>query len=80
MRRRLAARGTGSCCVETVTIPREIINDLDNNHDRSVIGRKNIIQNGLPFVLGVVEQTLSDVSSVPSRIVLTHGAISPGAF
>jgi DNA-binding XRE family transcriptional regulator len=64
----------------TVIIPREIIDDLDNAHDRTPTGRKNVIQNALPQVLSAVESALSNVRPVPSRMILRHAAFPPGTF
>jgi DNA-binding XRE family transcriptional regulator len=74
----LSVRFKGQEC--TIIIPREIIDDLDNNHDRSANGRKNVIQNAFPLVLNAVEGTLSNLQQVPSRLILTHASFPPGTF
>ncbi|WP_316228550.1 helix-turn-helix domain-containing protein [Bradyrhizobium sp. SZCCHNR2023] len=74
----LSVRFKGQEC--TVIIPREIIDDLDNDHDRSLSGRKDVIQNAFPLVLTAIEETLRDLRPVPSRMTLTHAAFPPGTF
>jgi hypothetical protein len=74
----LSVRFKGRDC--TVLIPREIIDDLDNDNDRSATGKKNVIQNAFPLVLNAVEGMLSNLEQVPSRLTLIHAAFPPGTF
>ncbi len=74
----LSVRFKGQEC--TAVIPRAIIDDLDNNHDRTATGRKNVIQKAFPLVLNAVERMLSNLQQIPPRLTLTHAAFPPGTF
>ncbi|WP_248890171.1 helix-turn-helix domain-containing protein [Bradyrhizobium japonicum] len=64
----------------SVTIPRAIIDDIDNSNDRTDEGRVKVVQNALPRFLIAVEQLLGNLGEVPSEITLDHGAFTRGTF
>jgi DNA-binding XRE family transcriptional regulator len=64
----------------SVTIPRAIIDDLDNGNDRTPEGRMKVVQASLPRFLIAVEAMLRDSPEVPSSLTLDHGAFTRGTF
>jgi DNA-binding XRE family transcriptional regulator len=64
----------------SVTIPRAIIDDLDNGNDRTPEGRIKVVQASLPRFLIAVEGVLRDLREVPSTLTLDHGAFTRGTF
>jgi DNA-binding XRE family transcriptional regulator len=64
----------------SVTVPRAIIDDIDNNNDRSDEGRVKVVQNALPRFLIAVEHVLGNLDDVPPQITLEHDAFTRGTF
>jgi helix-turn-helix protein len=64
----------------SVTIPRAIIDDLDNSNDRTPEGRVKVVEAAFPKFVVAVETRLRDLAEVPPRMTLDHGDFTRGTF
>jgi len=64
----------------SVTIPRAIIDDIDNGNSRTPEARIKVVQKCLPQFLRAVEDMLTGKDTVPDRITLSASAFPPGTF
>lgn len=74
----LSVRYRGKPC--SVTIPRAIIDDIDNLNDRTPKGKKQVVQDHFPQFLRAVEDSLKALDNVPQQLTLEHGAFPRGTF
>ena len=63
-----------------ITIPRAIIDDIDNENSRTVESKVKVVQKFLPMFLRAVEKRLSVASTVPGRVTLALADFEPGSF
>jgi DNA-binding XRE family transcriptional regulator len=64
----------------SVTIPREIIDDIENGNFPMPADKLKVVQKRLPQFVLAVEEMLRHEDTVPARITLSASAFPPGTF